>query len=187
MKVDKTFSVCRLRKASAERIFCLLFVTYFIQSSAYKGHTEKNIDRFDLLGLQFPAFILMTLQNTLRSLIQICMEIPTLWFNIIAFGICSVVKLHVETTKSSSDFTFQSVHGKSGSFILVSSYLPLKKTKKTEKALCIKHIIIDTRLLVTKHHTDVYFSPCELCLANSPEDLLFLAECSVEAKESNSF
>lgn len=77
---------------SAERIFYLLFITCSVQSSAYKGHTEKITDKFDLLRLQIPAFILMTLQNTLRSLIQICMKIPTLWFSVTAFGIFNVVK-----------------------------------------------------------------------------------------------
>ena len=98
-----------------------------------KDTQEKITDKFDLLRLQIPAFILMTLQNTFRTLFKSAWKsLPfdsvspplafSMWLN----------KLHIETTKSSSDFKhfWECLCGKVGTLYWSALIYLWKKKKK---------------------------------------------------------
>jgi len=91
--MKKIFYLYVYYEGPQQKEFSLFFLSPIQYRALHIKDTQKKItDKFDLLRLQIPAFILMTLQNTFRSLIQICMKIPTLWFSVTAFGIFNVVK-----------------------------------------------------------------------------------------------
>lgn len=113
--------------------FCL-FCFYLLLNTELciqRAHRE-NIDKW-LVRLQISVFILMTLQNTLRSTIHICREILTLWYNVTAPGICNVVKQIIYWNHKILIWLqtlFECVHWENGSYLLGHIYLLNKNVKK---------------------------------------------------------
>lgn len=93
---------------------------------------RANIDKW-LVRLQISVFILMTLQNILRSTIHICREILTLWYNVTAPGICNVVKQIMYWNHKILIWLqtlFECVHWENGFYLLGHIYLWNKNVQK---------------------------------------------------------
>lgn len=175
-----------------------------LMSQVYKGQysnvelcmqrtPRKNTDKLTPWGNKFLHF--NKTSKYFKKLIHICMEIPTLWYNVTPLTFASwLSKLCIETTKSSSDLrhfrlltwdTSESVHGKSGSYILALICL-WKKQKSQKSSTCKTHHHWHQTVNHQNTIENFIFSHMNPTLKCSGE-LLFQAELSWETKESHSF
>lgn len=174
--------------------FYLLLNTELCIQRAYR----ENIDKW-LVRLQISAFISMTLQNTLRNTIHICREILTLWYSVMAPGICNVVKQIICWNHKILIWlqTLSECVHREKQVLYISQVIFTFEKKCPRKAQCIKSITIDAGLLIIimprrsllftqwtvyTHRSLLFTQWTDVRMV--AKDLVFQTECSQEAEVS---